>query len=170
MLIYVLYVSVAQLYRTNLKYHVTWAMGKYIFRHMRIANARIRLRICAVWFGPSLSAFWIIRYCRIYRCITKVIIRLYGITVPICPEKNICFFFGAVHVLKYSDRHLPGNSYTFKGKVVFAPFWKGIYSKRLKGEPILSFLSRPHFRRVQKCNLIRKPEVTKIVLLTVHAK
>ena len=42
------------------------ATRKRVFRHMRTANAQIRLRICAVWSGPSLSANRIIGYYRMY--------------------------------------------------------------------------------------------------------
>ena len=49
-----------------------------IFRHMRTAKAQISLLICAGWCGFLLSAYWIIGYCRIYRCKTSVLIRLHG--------------------------------------------------------------------------------------------
>ena len=41
-------------------------MRKRVFRHMRTAKAQIRLRICAVWSGPSVSANRIIGYYRMY--------------------------------------------------------------------------------------------------------
>ena len=37
-------------------------MRKRVLGHMRTAKAQVRLRICAVWFGPSLSANRIIGY------------------------------------------------------------------------------------------------------------
>ena len=53
------------------------AMWKRVFGHTLIAKTQISLRIRAVWSGPSLFAYRIIGYWRIYRYITKVLIRLY---------------------------------------------------------------------------------------------
>ena len=44
--------------------------------HVRTTKAQIRLRIRAVWSGPSLSANRVIRYCRICRYIANVFIGL----------------------------------------------------------------------------------------------
>ena len=41
-------------------------MRKPVFRHIRTAKAQIRLRGCAVWSGPSLSANRTIGYYRMY--------------------------------------------------------------------------------------------------------
>ena len=44
--------------------------------HVRTAKAQIRLRRCAVWSGPSLSARRINEYYSIDRCIAKILLRL----------------------------------------------------------------------------------------------
>ena len=44
------------------------------FGHMRTAKALIRLRECAVWSGPSLSANRIIGYYRVYEWRTRIIV------------------------------------------------------------------------------------------------
>ena len=40
---------------------------KHVYGHMRTANAQIRLRIRAVWSGPSLSANRIVGYYRMFQ-------------------------------------------------------------------------------------------------------
>ena len=52
----------------NISYkdHLGRTIQKRVFGHMRIAKARISLRIRAVWSGPSLSDSRIIWYCRMY--------------------------------------------------------------------------------------------------------
>ena len=47
-------------------HHMYRTMRKRVFRHMRIANVQISLRIRAAWSGPSLSANRIIWYYRMY--------------------------------------------------------------------------------------------------------
>ena len=44
--------------------HLGRALQKRVSRHMRTSKVQIRLRVRAVWSGPSLSANRIIGYCR----------------------------------------------------------------------------------------------------------
>ena len=46
--------------------HMGRARRKLVFGHLRAAKALIRLRIRAVWSGPSLSANRVIGYCRMW--------------------------------------------------------------------------------------------------------
>ena len=47
-------------------YYMECAMRKRVFGHIRAAKTLIRLRIRAVWSGPSLSASRLIAYYRMY--------------------------------------------------------------------------------------------------------
>ena len=47
-------------------FYLDHTMRKLVFRHMWTTKAQIRLRICAVWSGPSLSANRIIRHYTMY--------------------------------------------------------------------------------------------------------
>ena len=53
--------------KTRYNAHIGGAKRKCAFRHMRTAKALIRLRIRAVWTGPSLSADRITGYYRMYK-------------------------------------------------------------------------------------------------------
>ena len=52
------------------------AMRKRVFGHMRTAKAQISLHICAVWSGPSLSAYRIIGNYRMYQVKSNARMRL----------------------------------------------------------------------------------------------
>ena len=53
-------------------------MRKPAFEHMRTAKVQIRLRGCAVWSGPLLSAYRIIGYYRMYEWWAKAQMILYA--------------------------------------------------------------------------------------------
>ena len=57
-------------------YHMGHARQKHAFEHMRTAKAQISLCICAVWSGPSQSAYRIIERHRMYQWRANVRMRL----------------------------------------------------------------------------------------------
>ena len=55
-------------------------------RHIRTAKAQIRLRFCAVWSGPSLSAYKFNRCCRAYLWKAKAQIILHNVQT----DQDLC--------------------------------------------------------------------------------
>ena len=92
---------------SNVAAHVGCAMRNRVFGHMRTAKSQIRLRIRAVWSGPSQSANrdWTLQnICRMYqwRANARMILRMRGMNLNmriLCSETYFLTDDVAVHMI-----------------------------------------------------------------------
>ena len=104
---------------------------KYVFGHMRAANAKIGLRICTVWPGPLLSAYRITLHWRMYQRKAKKTLCMRGTILILCRLRMFegTFSLGEarmlIHLVMWSGlyTHVLVAGHTWK---IFWQFYKGV--------------------------------------------